>query len=269
MYNITIVIFSIFILTTCAFEIDKMFIFADVHADMKRFIYILQDANIINSNYEWVAKPNTVVVQLGDQIDPKFPDIPSLHHFEMIYFTDYLNKQAIQNNGQFISLIGNHELYNINKIRNKESLKHIIANRPIITKVNDYLFCHGGFNKNHLYLLNEYNKTIDDINGIWNKFVYNLYLSNDEKILLDKLILDSTNSILFTRSKPLKTDNEIVFKDLDIDYMFVGHSETNIIYLYNNIWYLDLTLETAFKMKNYNYLYTQNNTIYIKSLSKY
>jgi hypothetical protein len=75
-----------------------MFIFADVHADMKRFVYILRDANIINNKHEWIAKPNTVVVQLGDQIDPKFPDIPSSHHFEMIYFTDYINKQAIQSN---------------------------------------------------------------------------------------------------------------------------------------------------------------------------
>ncbi len=51
-------------------NINRIIIIGDVHGDLKRFKKILIDAKIINNRLEWIAEPpNTIVVQLGDQID--------------------------------------------------------------------------------------------------------------------------------------------------------------------------------------------------------
>ena len=49
---------------------DRLVIIGDIHGDIKRFKNILIDAKIINNNIEWIAEPkNTIVIQMGDQID--------------------------------------------------------------------------------------------------------------------------------------------------------------------------------------------------------
>ena len=152
---------------------SKLIVIADIHADIARFKQILRDANVLDISNKWIAEPNTIIIQLGDQIDPKEPDnmdIDDTHHFKMIYFTNSLKILAKANKCDFISLIGNHELYNIEKIKHKDSLREIIAQRPIVYKYDNYLFCHGGFHKHHYYTLDMYNKTISDVNKIWYKY---------------------------------------------------------------------------------------------------
>ena len=104
---------------------------------------------------------------------------------------------------------------------------------------------------------------IDDINNIWRKYVMNYSLSNDEEKLLNSLILDNINSILYIRQE---LDTKELLHELDIEYMFVGHSETENIYLKNKVWYLDQMLKIAFDNRNYNYLEIVNNSISVKSL---
>jgi len=49
---------------------NRLVIIGDIHGDIKRFKNILLDAKIINNNIEWIAEPqNTIVIQMGDQID--------------------------------------------------------------------------------------------------------------------------------------------------------------------------------------------------------
>lgn len=251
------------------FAESSIYIFADLHADINRFKNILINANIIDSYNNWIAHPNTTVIQLGDQIDPKQADIFDIddrHHFRMIYFTENLKKMANDNGSEFISLIGNHELYNIHKIKNKHILRSIIAKRPIIYKKNEYIFCHGGFKLDHYYLLNIYNKSIDDINKIWYKFVFDLPLDPIEILLLNKLIIDPVNSILFTRTVDKKDDVRNLLNLLHISNIFVGHTEVNSLTIKNNVWFLDLFLKDAFDNIDYNYIVIDNNNIIIKHL---
>lgn len=246
---------------------SKMVIIADIHGDIYRFKNILQDANIIDKQNNWIAT-NTTVIQLGDQIDPKpidINDISAKHHFAMIYFTDMLAQLATEKGSKFISLIGNHELMNIDKIRGKKQLRDIISRRPIMLNIDNYLFCHGGFKQEHYYMLQFYDRTIDDINNIWYKYVYDIPLAYTEKIMLNALILDTTNSILYTRTNDIGPFLPL----MDIKYMFVGHTIYNSIHVKDNIWYLDLLLKDAFDKGIYNYIIIEDNDIYIKQQLNY
>ena len=247
--------------------ISKLVVIADVHADIYRFRDILQDAKIIDAEDKWIAEPNTVVIQLGDQIDPKYP-LNDNHHFQMIYFTESLKKSAIRKHSNFISMIGNHELMNIEKIKQKPALRDIIASRPVIEKLDNYLFCHGMFNKYHYYLMDIYNNTIDDVNDIWRKYVSNIPMATlSDEIILNKLILDTENSILYDREPDIKYDINKVFNAMNVDYMFVGHTITDYIHLKDKIWYLDLLLKDAFEKLAYAYIIIKDGDIMIKQLT--
>lgn len=248
----------------------KIVVIGDVHSDIYRFKQILQEANIVDATDNWIAPPNTTVVQLGDQIDPKLPDkddINDNHHFKMIYYTDKLQKLAQENNGKFISMIGNHELMNIEKIKNKPRLRDIIAARSVIlSDIPNYLFCHGGFRKRHYYLLHIYNKTMKDVNAIWYKYLYDIPLTLTEELILDNLILDVDNSILYSRIADNKEDINLLFNLLNVDYMFVGHTVADAIHMKDKIWYLDLYLRDAFENNMYNYIIIEDGDIKINHL---
>lgn len=256
--------------TTLITNASRIVVIADLHADIFRFETILRDANILDIKGKWIAEPNTVVIQLGDQIDPKdVDDIDDRHHFKMIYFTNNLQKMAAANKGQIISLIGNHELYNIDNIKKKQQLREIIASRPVLLQTDKYIFCHGGFKKQHYFLLDIYNNTISGINEIWTKYVCDIPLTLNEEMLLRHLILDTQNSILFTRMPDTKADQDSLFQLVDIDYMFVGHSTSDTVTLKNKVWYLDLYLKDAFDNHGYSYIVIVNDTIRVKPLETY
>jgi hypothetical protein len=243
----------------------RIVIIADIHSDYDRFNNILQNAKILDKNNKWIAE-NILLVQLGDQIDRKAIDkydISNKHHFRLTYYTDYLKKEAKKYDSDVVSLIGNHELMNIDKIRNKEAVKNIIADRPVLFKFYKYLFCHGGYTKSHHDILNTFKKDIEDINIIWNKYVMDIELSAIETEILNYLILNTTDSILYIRKD---LDTKDFLHNLDIEYMFVGHNETKNIHLKSKVWYLDQMLKTAFDNNNYNYLEIIDDTIFIRSL---
>ena len=65
---------------------DRLVIIGDIHGDIKRLKNILIDAKVINNNIEWIAEPkNTIVVQMGDQVD-------SLNRDDYIHTSIELNK---------------------------------------------------------------------------------------------------------------------------------------------------------------------------------
>jgi hypothetical protein len=251
---------------------SKIIVLADLHADVPRFREILQYTNILDTFGEWTAPPNTVIVQLGDQIDPKSPDASDIndkHHFAMIYFTDNLEKLASKNNCSFISLIGNHESYNINRIRKKDSLKSIISHRPVIFQIGEYIFCHGGLKLEKYKLLQYYDKPLSFVNDVWYRYVQSEQLTAIETIVLNELILDTDNSILFTRIQDTRSDVNKLFELLNVDNMFVGHTAFDYIHVKDRIWYLDLYLKDAFDSKMYSYICIEDHYIMIKQLETY
>ena len=268
----------------------RLIVIGDIHGDIRRFKNILVNAKVINNNLEWIAQPSeTVIVQLGDQIDSLNRNTTEnwevLKDYEMIYFTDYLNLIARAKGGYCISLIGNHELMNIigdfsyvsdnsnSDIRKqlfkpKGTLALTLAKRPLIFKIGDLIFCHAKLDIKHLNILKKYNKDIFYINEIWKK-----YLENEKILIEDKEIIDGViigpSGLLWNRKENDKASTSILFKELKISYMFLGHTSYDKIQLRDNqIWYCDTGISRAFGKKTYQYIDINENIINIETISE-
>ena len=269
--------------------VDRIIIIGDVHGDIKRFKNILINASIINNDLEWIAEPpNTIVVQIGDQVDslnrdPNIPEWEILEDYNLLYFTNSLDNIAKAKGGRLISLIGNHELMNVignfsyvsnkskfpnryNYFMPKGTLSPILAKRPLVLKIGDLYFCHAGIRKHHINILNTYNKDILYINEIWKQFMLNGQINLEDKEIFDKIILDM-DGILWTRDVDSDEDLENFTKQINCTYMFVGHTPVeNIILHKNKIWYIDSCISRAFGSQKYQYIDINKLTLSIKTI---
>ena len=271
---------------------DRLVIIGDIHGDIKRLKTILIDAKIINNNIEWIAEPpNTVVVQMGDQVDSlnrdeAIAEWEVLDDVEVIYFTNLLDKFAQSKGGRFISIIGNHEFMNVignysyvssksmanneNKRRElfkaKGVLSPILSKRPIVLKIGELFFCHAGLTTKHLELLKKYGKDISYINRIWKNFVLHSNVLKEDKELFDNILLDY-NGILWTRELDNQNDLNEMLKSINCTFMFVGHTVMDGIKFYNNkVWYTDTGISRAFGNNKYQYMEIINYHIHIKEI---
>jgi len=271
---------------------ERLIIIGDIHGDIKRFKGILLDANIINNNIEWIANPlNTIVIQMGDQIDSinreeKIKDWEILSDTEMIYFTNFLDKIAQTKGGRVISIIGNHELMNVignysyvsrKSINNDEKrrgdlfkpggiLSSILSNRPIIVKIGDMLFSHAGITAKHYKILNKYNKDVSYINRIWRKFVCSNKVLKEDKEIFDTMLLED-EGILWTRNLDNINDLKSLLSKLNCNYMFVGHTVVDGIRNIDGVlWYTDTAISRAFGTNTYQYIEYIDNKINIKTI---
>jgi len=271
---------------------DRLVIIGDIHGDIKRLKTILIDAKIINNNIEWIAEPpNTVVVQMGDQVDSlnrdeSIAEWEVLDDVEVIYFTNLLDKFAQSKGGRFISIIGNHEFMNVignysyvssksmanneNKRRElfkaKGVLSPILSKRPIVLKIGELFFCHAGLTTKHLELLKKYDKDISYINRIWKNFVLHSNVLKEDKELFDNILLDY-NGILWTRELDNQNDLNELLKSINCTFMFVGHTVMDGIKFYNNkVWYTDTGISRAFGNNKYQYMEIINYHIHIKEI---
>jgi len=270
---------------------NRIVIIGDIHGDIRRFKDILIDAKIINKNIEWIAEPkNTIVVQMGDQVDSinrdrTLEEWEVLPDIEMIYFTNLLNKIALSKGGRVISLIGNHELMNTignysyvsdkslkDNYKRQElfkpggTLSAILSQRPLIVKIGQLLFCHAGLTLEHLNILSKYNKDVSYINTIWKNFIKNNAILIEDKEIFENIILDG-DGILWTRDLNEKGDLIKMLEKLGCVYMFVGHSVVEQVKLINDhVWYTDTGISRAFGNTSYQYIDIVNNQINIKNV---
>jgi hypothetical protein len=268
----------------------RIIVIGDIHGDIRRFKNILVDAKIINNDLEWIANPpETIILQLGDQIDSlnRMTDEnwEVLKDYEMIYFTEQLNMIARSKGGYCISIIGNHELMNIigdfsyvsensssdlrkNLFKPKGSLALILAKRPLIFKIGDLLFCHAKLDIHHLNLLKKHNKDLMYINTIWKNYLENEKINIEDKEIIDNIII-GPNGILWNRNNNIKNETAELFKELHITYMFLGHTSYDKILIKDNqIWYCDTGISRAFGKKEYQYLDIVNLNINIKTIKE-
>lgn len=271
---------------------DRLVIIGDIHGDIKRLKTILIDAKIINNNIEWIADPpNTVVVQMGDQVDSlnrdnSIPEWEVIDDIEVIYFTNLLDKFAQSKGGRFISIIGNHEFMNVignysyvssksmanNETKRSElfktggKLSPILCNRPIVLKIGELLFCHAGLTSNHIMILKKYNKNISYINRIWKNFVLYNNVLKEEKEIFDKILLDY-DGILWTRNLGNQDELKNMLDSINCTFMFVGHTVMDGIKFYNEmVWFTDTGISRSFGTDKYQYMEIIGHQIYIKQI---
>ncbi len=272
-------------------DINRIIIIGDIHGDIKRFKSILIDSKIINNNFEWIAEPlNTIIIQLGDQIDSLNRNTNEnwevLNDYEMIYFTEHLDSIARVKGGRCISLIGNHELMNIigdftyvSPLNIKEEMRGtlfkpqgsialILAKRPLIFKIKDLLFCHAKLNIIHLEILKKYNKDIFYVNTIWENYLKTGKIKIEDKEILD-VIMIGQSGILWNRdtNNPLETGE--LFKNIGVSYMFLGHTALpQVTIVDQQIIYCDTGISRAFGTKQYQYIDINNNSINVKTINE-
>ena len=272
---------------------DRVIVIGDVHGDLKRFKNILLDAKIINTNIEWIAEPqNTIVVQLGDQVDslnrsPFVPEWEVLDDTEIVKFTNFLDNLAKSKGGRVISLIGNHEFMNTignysyvsakslesterrrEQFNPKGSMASLLCCRPIVLKIGELFFCHAGLKKHHLDVLEKYNKHISYINVIWKNYMLNGQVQIEDKEIFDKILLDF-DGILWTREfDDLQTTQNSLNK-LGCGFMFVGHTTVDSIKCMGGlVWYVDTGLSRAYGTTSYQYIDINNYSINVKQIEE-
>lgn len=217
----------------------RIIVIGDIHGDIDRLLHIFVSLHIFSPTLEWIAEPrNTVVIQLGDQIDSMdrtgTNDVwdytsdackDGILDLNIITLMDKLDSIAVKdgNGGRILSLIGNHEMLNLMHnfsyvspcsmnivhpelrkelfARGTGHFTHILAKRNVIAKIGKFIFCHAGVLPLHLDILNNIygNVNVDAFNTIFRKFVLAEHLTQEEQVILNECIL-TDNGILWTRA---------------------------------------------------------------------
>jgi len=202
--------------------VPRIICIGDVHGDLGRLIDLLRTLQIIDHNTSWIAEPkNTIVVQLGDQLDSmsrgSTKDWETVVDTDVVRFMDDLDKIARRSGGRALSLIGNHELMNVLgdfSYVSEKSMKlsgglsrrtymfraggpmaRMLSKRNVVIRIGGVTFCHGGILPHHLDILRD-NITI--INEIVRKYLCAVPLNPHETFILHNTII-GFEGILWTR----------------------------------------------------------------------
>lgn len=239
----------------------------DIHGDFNYLIHLLKIARVISNTNKWIGG-DTYVVQLGDQIDNCRPE----HFFcyekgktlndkaedlKIIDFLDNLNEQARTNNGAVISLLGNHEIMNIEndlgyvsyenlqKANGKEGRKDLfnykgnygeklICTHPPAVIIGSNLFVHAGILPNMIDQL----PTLRDIlkissNEIIDKFTNTELIKIFIKMCISNTFDKETSDILRNKLKEFDTIHKTDYwNNIFTDLQKNNFSKANIDHYY-------------------------------------
>uniref|UniRef100_A0A6C0KSM0 Calcineurin-like phosphoesterase domain-containing protein n=1 Tax=viral metagenome TaxID=1070528 RepID=A0A6C0KSM0_9ZZZZ len=285
--------------------VNRIVVIGDIHGDIARLMQCFYSLNLISKDMKWIAEPrDTIVVQLGDQIDslsrggdPSWEVLPDI---EVMMQMDKLDKIAKLGGGRVLSMIGNHEMmnflgefsyvsaksresYDVDKRRKLfapgNQLSSILAKRNIVLKIGPYLFCHGGLLPMHL---DSVSNNLHIINDTVRKILstrtesYQQNITGQDRSLFHLFTIDP-NSILWTREylTLANTNPDILNMVLDnimdrtnCKAIFVGHNTVDTIVPAGNgrIFFVDAGLSRAYSKENYQALeiYTDVNTFDVK-----
>jgi hypothetical protein len=125
--------------------VKRIIVIGDIHGDYDLMINSLKIAKVIDDDNMWIGK-DTVVLQVGDQIDRCRPNGINCNTFLtandendlkiLAYFT-ILHTKALKHNGAVYSLMGNHELLNVQGNLNYVSFKSFDNFGNTHTNIND------------------------------------------------------------------------------------------------------------------------------------
>lgn len=272
----------------------RIIVIGDIHGDLARLLQILYAAKVINPNMQWIAEPkNTMVVQLGDQIDSmcraptSTPDWEKVPDVEVIQVMDQLDSIAKPHGGRVISLLGNHEWMNImgdfsyvsehskrmtlmrqQKFAPNGQYSTILAKRNMVVKIGDILFCHGGILPHHLDTVSD---NLHVVNEISRKVIRKLPLNFVEQSTFMNVILGD-QSISWTRmymdllNEPEKLVEVLlnVLNRTGCKSICVGHNTVNDVtpIAGGALWLLDNGISRAYGRDSFQFLEILENGHY-------
>ena len=249
---------------------NKILVIGDLHADYTKTINLFHHFNLIDKNKKWIGN-NTIIIQLGDQIDGYGRGIyeDADGELQILDFFDSIHEQAKMYGGGVYSIIGNHELMNVLGIfsyASKEDIKNnggqqkrkqqfapggtiakrLACTRNTIIKINDIIFVHGGIIPE--LVKKDKSKTIKIVNQLMRSFLRGEIDENHDSF---KLFLKDNNSLLWDRSlgkvEPNCTDLQTMLDDIGANHIIVGHTPQDVINSKcdNKVWRVDVGLSKA------------------------
>lgn len=266
---------------------DRIIAIGDVHGDVERLYECLYALKVIDTNGVWIAEPkNTIVIQVGDQVDSRTrsggPEWEKLPDYEVLYLMDRLDRQARLHGGRVISLLGNHEIMNTmgdfsyvspnssdslraSRFKPGGTIAQLLSRRCAIVKIGSVLFVHGGLLPSHMSL---FNNNIHVANEILRKYLRNEPLSSDEQVILMHGIIGD-QGILWTRAYVTDADDgkyvdsilNYVLASTDAKMICTGHNTVqDITPLYGGrLWFLDAGFSRAYGTDRFQVLEILND----------
>lgn len=263
--------------------VPRILCIGDVHGDLGRLTELLQALRVIDSNTRWIAEPsNTIVVQLGDQLDSMSrgttKDWETVADTEVVRFMDHLDRMARIRGGRVLSLIGNHELMNVlgdfgyvsqksmeasgglgrrqNTFRLGGPMAQVLSKRCVVLRVGSVTFCHGGILPHHLDMVSN---NVSIINEVTRKFLRGIQQKHEhyEAFVLQNTVI-GFEGILWTRryfellasgnTEQLDAIMKEVCSRLQTGCVVVGHNTVPHITGAANgsLWLVDAALSRAY-----------------------
>ena len=263
---------------------NRILVIGDLHADYKKTVDLFIYFNLININKKWTGG-NTIIVQLGDQIDGygrgSYEDASG--EIEILNLFDDIHIQASREGGGVYSIIGNHELMNVMgnfSYASKEDIKknggtekrrelykpggsiakRLSCTRNTILKINDIIFVHGGIIPD---LVKENKEmTIKIVNKLMRDF-FNGKI--DESHIDFSRMLKDSNSVLWDRSLGKTEVNcsllDETLENLNAKHIVIGHSPQDIINskCSQKVWRVDVGLSKSLGNNKYQVLEITKN----------
>jgi hypothetical protein len=260
----------------------RIVVIGDVHGDLARLMECLYATNVLNKNGEWVAEPpNTIVVQLGDQVDSKSrgsaEDWERLPDTEVVLFMDRLDRVARMKGGRVLSLIGNHELMNVMgdfsyvsekyvtqhraaQFQPGGSLAQILAKRCVVMKIGSVLFAHAGLLPQHIEHvhgdLHVYNELIrkylrgEKLNGI-EETLFVSDIIGERGIVWNRFYMDN-----MTNMHVIENVLGTVLANTGSTMMCIGHNTVASItgVMHGKLWFVDTGLSRAYGTRGFQVL---------------
>ena len=258
----------------------RIIVIGDVHGDSERLISCLRTVHIINENMEWIAQPsNTIVVQLGDQIDSLSrggsPYWENSSDLNVLIVMDKLDNIAIAagGGGRVLSLLGNHEMMNVlNQFsfvseyskslvsleqrtelftRGSGLCNAILSKRNVVIKIGTYIFCHAGVLPSHIDMIDG----LDTLNVICRKFLKRIPLEQNEINILTSCIINDTGILWNREYVNMQHSPEVlnavisnVLSRTDCTCMFIVHNTIEKIHSVDNdrLFFVDAGLSRSY-----------------------
>lgn len=254
----------------------RIIVIGDIHGDIHQIGNILFSLKLFDNDLNWIAEPaNTIVVQMGDQID-SFRGTPNdwevIPDLEVMRFMDKMDERAKEKGGRVISMCGNHELMNVmgdfsyvspksmemsggpaNRhalFSNGNEFSNRLMTRLPILKIGRILFAHAGILPHHIQIIN------GDFNAIYElfrKFLKKEPLSQEEQHKSLRLFVQP-DSLLWTRyyteSNELEVQDAVnkVLEMTGCTTICIGHTVHPEIHskFEGKVWFVDNGISRSF-----------------------
>ncbi|RPH31667.1 MAG: hypothetical protein EHM93_12645 [Bacteroidales bacterium] len=261
--------------------VKKIFVVGDVHGEYDRVYKILKGNRIIDNNGNWNWGAGHLAF-IGDIFDR------GSKVTEMLWLIFKLEKQAIKSGGKVHLLLGNHEpMIFKNDLRyvadnyyalcenlglsysklfdEKSVLGHWIRQKPVILKINDFIFVHAGISPK----LFEMKMGIDSINSL----VWHFFNNQEDKSNTDtRSFILSSKGILWYRgyTPDESSNNNIDEKTLENELEFykgkafiVGHTEVDSISIFHTGRVINVNIPKANSSIQEQALLIEGNKVFV------